>query len=605
MYSSVQTSHESPLETEFLVVGAGPAGAGLASFLTSYGLKGVMISNAPGTANTPRAHITNMAALECLRDIGLDKELENLSSKGDCMIHTRWCHSMAGEEYARIYSWGNAPERKGDYEAASPCSPVDLPQTLLEPVLVRHATLGGFKTRFDTTLLSFETDPATGLITANVRDNLSSLQYQIRTKYLLGADGARSQVVKQLDLPLSVKPGQGMAINVLVKADLSHLVKHRRGNLHWVLQPDRKHPEFGMMGIVRMVKPWNEWMFILLPTRDCDPHISPSKDEYTQRVRDFIGDDTPAEVIDVSKWFINEIVAMKYSEGNVFCLGDAVHRHPPFNGLGSNTCIQDAFNLAWKLAYVHRGQADPSLLSTYSIERQPVGHQIITRANAGFRDHFKIWEALGALPPDVESRKAILDELSAPTMVGSERRRHLQEAITNSCHEFHGLGVEMNQTYSGPGVYAADEAEPYKHSGRAAEDPVLYYEKSTYPGCRLPHVWLNKAVPTEPVSTIDLSGHGAFTLFTGTGGEHWHEAATRVSAKLGIPITVHSIGFRQQWEDVYYDWERVRGVDESGAVLVRPDRFVGWRAPAVLESQEACETKLSDVLGSILGRSAI
>lgn len=182
---------------------------------------------------------------------------------------------------------------------------------------MRNAILNGFKARFNTTFLSFQEDPASGLITANVRDDLSGLEYQIRTKYLFGADGARSQVMKQLDLPLSVKPGQGMAINVLVKTDLSHLVEHRRGNLHWVMQPDKNHPNFGWQGIVRMVKPWNEWMFILLPTRECDPEISPSQEEYLQRVRDFIGDDTPAEIVNVSKWFINEIVADKYSQGNM------------------------------------------------------------------------------------------------------------------------------------------------------------------------------------------------------------------------------------------------------------------------------------------------
>jgi len=199
---------------------------------------------------------------------------------------------------------------------ASPCSPVDLPQTLLEPVLVRHAAQNGFNTRFNTELLSFE-EGKDGLITATVYDKISSIQYKIRTKYLFGADGARSQVVKQLDLPLSIKPGQGLAINVLVKTDLSHLVDHRRGNLHWVMQPDKEHPEFGWQGIVRMVKPWNEWMFILFPNRDCDLDIEPSKEAYLQRVRDFIGDDTPAEIVNVSKWYINEIVAEKYSERNM------------------------------------------------------------------------------------------------------------------------------------------------------------------------------------------------------------------------------------------------------------------------------------------------
>lgn len=250
---------------------------------------------------------------------------------------------MAGEEYARIHSWGNGPTRKvsntriyimldrrfgergiadeeltqGDYELASPCDPVDLPQTDLEPLLVRHATVNGYKTMFNTTLLHFDENSEDGLITATVMDNISGLEYQIRTKYLFGADGARSAVIKQLDLPLAIKPGQGMAINVLVKADLSHLVKHRRGNLHWVMQPDREHPDFGWMGIVRMVKPWNEWMFILFPNRDMDINVNPTNEEYLQRVRDFIGDDTPAEILNVSKWFINETVAEEYSRGNM------------------------------------------------------------------------------------------------------------------------------------------------------------------------------------------------------------------------------------------------------------------------------------------------
>ncbi|KAF3017685.1 hypothetical protein E8E15_007416 [Penicillium rubens] len=590
------------LDTEFLIVGAGPAGAALACFLGSHGLKGIMISSAAGTANTPRAHITNMAALECLRDIGLYEELQKLGSTGeDHMQHTRWCHSMAGEEYARIHSWGNDPRRKGDYELASPCEPFDLPQTVMEPVLVRHAALKGFKCRFDTTLISFN-EEKTGLITATIRDEISKNEYYIRTKYLLGADGARSQVVKQLNLPLAVLPRQGMAINVLVRTDLSHLVKKRTGNLHWVMQPDREHPNFGWMGIVRMVKPWSEWMFILFPDRSYNrSQGQPSTEEYQKRVQEFIGDDTPAEILDISTWYINEIVAEKYSEGNIFCLGDAVHRHPPLNGLGSNTCIQDAFNLAWKLAYVHKGLASPSLLSTYSSERQPVGHSIITRANQAYRDHFHVWEALGMLPTDLSERKQILEELRSATPQGSNRRRALHAAIKHTSHEFHGLGIEMNQHYQGQGIYMADEPHPYDQIGRAGEDKVLYHGPSTYPGSRLPHVWLNKATPGEAISMIDIAGHGVFTVFTGIGGGVWKEAAVAVAEKLSVPIRACSIGFRQDWEDVYFEWGSVRGVEESGAVLVRPDRFVAWRASEALQDCEACEGKLLTVMRSILG----
>lgn len=284
-----------------------------------------------------------------------------------------------------------------------------------------------------------------------------------------------------------------------------------------------------------------------------------------------------------------------------FCLGDAVHRHPPLNGLGSNTCIQDAFNLAWKIAYVHQGIAPSSLLSTYSIERQPVGHSIITRANQAFRDHFHIWEALGMLHDSPDARREALQQLASATPEGQERRRAWQRGITHTRHEFHGLGVEMGQHYTGPGVFTSDETEEYTRSGRAAEDQVSYYEPSTYPGCRLPHVWLNRSIPGKPVSTIDLTGHGAFTLLTGIGGDCWKPAASGVASKLKVPLQAYSIGFRQDWEDVYFDWERVRGVDESGAILVRPDRFVAWRAVKALDGAESCGIKLTEVLKSVLG----
>lgn len=267
----------------------------------------------------------------------------------------------------------------------------------------------------------------------------------------------------------------------------------------------------------------------------------------------------------------------------------------------SSDDILDAFNLAWKVAYVHRGLAAPSLLSSYSIERQPVGASVIARANNGFREHSRIWEALGMLPAEVTTRKQALCELRAATPEGVQRRHAFQTAIKNTCHEFHGLGIEMNQRYEGLGIYDADESQPYQLTGRAAEDPVLFYEPSTYPGCRLPHVWLNRALPGAPVSTVDIAGHGAFTLFTGIGGEAWKVAAATVAATLRVPIATCSIGFRQDWEDVYFDWERLRGVEESGALLVRPDRFVAWRASAMLENAEACRKKLEAVLCAVLG----
>lgn len=205
------------------------------------------------------------------------------------------------------------------------------------------------------------------------------------------------------------------------------------------------------------------------------------------------------------------------------------------------------------------------------------------------------------LPKDLSARKKILQELTTATLEGSSRRRALHAAVKHTSHEFHGLGVEMNQHYEGRGVYTADEPCPYVPSGRVAEDGVLYHEPSTYPGSRLPHVWLNKAAPEAPVSTIDIAGRGTFTLLTGIGGDAWKEATGIVAEKLNVPIQTHSIGFRQDWEDVYFEWESIRGVEESGAVLVRPDRFVAWRAREVLQDADACASKLLTVMGSVLG----
>ncbi|EME50257.1 hypothetical protein DOTSEDRAFT_41381 [Dothistroma septosporum NZE10] len=588
-----------PINTPFLIVGAGPAGASLASFLASYGLTGIVVAAAPGTAKEPRAHITNPAALECLRDIGLEEEAIRNGASGECMVHTRWCHDMAGEEYARIYSWGNQPDRKGEYEAASPCRHIDLPQTLLEPILVQYALNNDWHIRFDSSFVKYERETPTSPITSTIQDNMTGQTYTIRSKYLFGADGARSQVMRQLDLPLIKSPGQGLALNVLVEADLSKHMTHRMGNLHWILTPELVHPPWGWSCILRMVKPWHEWMFIMFPEPGFeDFKIRLEEGEVLKRVREMIGDDgIDIKIKAISKWYINEIVAERYSDGNILLLGDAVHRHPPLNGLGSNTCVQDAWNLAWKVAYVEKGLADPKLLESFSTERQPIGAGVIQRANQGLRDHVPVWDALGAMPKDVEERKKQHAELSEASDAGRARRKRLQEAVAYTAHEFGGIGVEMNQRYESGAIVLHDEKEARR---LPPEDPVLEHQISTYPGSRVPHAWLNKRCPLDaPISTIDLAAHGAFCLLTGVGGDAWKKAAFEACRYLGVVVNTYSIGWHQDYEDVYGDWERRREIEEDGCLLLRPDRTICWRSMTMREDAGAVVLK---VLKSVLGR---
>ena len=505
---------------------------------------------------------------------------------------------MAGEEWARIHSWGNQPDRRGEYEAMSPCRHVDLPQTLFEPIMVTRAINKGWKVRFDTSFIKFERDSPTGPITSTVQDSVTGREYQIRSKYLFGCDGAQSQVMRQLDIPLKKDPSQGLAINLLVEADLTKHIKHRTGNLHWVFTPDIEYPLWGWTVLARMVKAWHEWMLIIIPHPTFeDFRIRPSNEEYLKRAREVIGDDSvDIKIIDVAKWYINEIVAERYSDGNIFCLGDAVHRHPPFNGLGSNTCVQDAYNLAWKIAYVEKGVAKPSLLETFSAERQPIGEGVIRRANQGLRDHGPVFDALGVLPTDLKERMKQHGELEAPTPAGRERRKKLQEAVKYTEHEFGGVGQEMNYWYESDGIYVADEKSPRPP---LPEDKVLNYQITTYPGARCPHAWLNTRTPVHPISTQDLGGKGVFCLLTGLGGEKWKKAADAASKDLGFKINAYSIGWKQDWEDVYDDWARRREVEEDGCVLLRPDRVVCWRSMGM---RDDAEKHLLAVLKKVLGR---
>jgi hypothetical protein len=211
-----------------------------------------------------------------------------------------------------------------------------------------------------------------------------------------------------------------------------------------------------------------------------------------------------------------------------------------------------------------------------------VGASVIARANQGLRDHVPVWEALGMMDPSLEIRRKHFAELSEASSAGISRRQRLQTAIKGTAHEFHGVGIEMNQRYESDAVYLNDEnARP-----PLPEDPVLDHEITTYPGSRLPHAWLNTKMPGKQFSTIDLAGHGSFCLLTGIGGSKWKDAASEVAEALGVKVNSYSIGWGQDYEDVYFNWAERREISEDGCVLVRPDRFVAWRSRTMISDPE-------------------
>ena len=588
--TETKTPDTCEIQTDVLVVGSGPAGASAALFLSTLGVPNIMITKYRWTANTPRAHITNQRTMEIFRDVGIEDQVMAEATPHEMIGDTVFCTSLAGDEIGRILTWGTHPARHGDYELASPSLNCDIPQTYLEPILVKNATVRGTQTQFSTEYLS-HTQDADG-VSVRVLNRLTGSEYTIRAKYLIGADGARSKVAADINLPLQGQMDIAGSMNITFKADLTKLVGHRPSVLYWVVQPGSNIGGIGA-GLVRMVRPWNEWLITWgFDISDGVPEFS--DEDALKVIRNLIGSpDLDVELTGVSLWGNNEQYATNLQSGRVFCAGDAVHKHPPSNGLGSNTSIQDSYNLAWKLAAVLNDQAEPILLDSYTAERAPVAQQIVTRANQSAREFGALFDALGIEPgQSADEMYAAIESRKDNTAEGAKKRAAVREAMELKNYEFNAHGVEMGQFYTSEAVMSDDSEAPVSD-----RDPELYYVPSTVPGARLPHVWVGDA--REKYSTHDLAAYTQFTLITGITGEAWSEAARAVSKQLNIPIVPIVIGPGQQYTDLYFDWERIRGVEEDGAILVRPDKHIGWRMQHLPEDPESSLlTALSAMMGT-------
>jgi 2,4-dichlorophenol 6-monooxygenase len=578
------------VETDVLIVGSGPAGGAAALCLATLGIGNIMITKYRWTANTPRAHITNQRAMEIFRDLGVEGQVLADATPHELVGDTVFCTSIAGEEIGRIRTWGTHPAREADYQLASPSLICDIPQTYLEPILVKNATARGTQTRFSTEYLS-HTQDADG-VDVRVRDRLTGAVYTIRAKYLIGADGARSMVAADIGLPMEGEMDIAGSMNITFKADIAAYVGHRPSVLYWVIQPGSDVGGIGA-GLVRMIRPWHEWL-IVWGYDISEPPPAIDEQAATQIVRSLIGlPDLEVEITGTSLWGNNEMYATHLQAGRVFCAGDAVHRHPPSNGLGSNTSVQDSYNLSWKLAAVLRGQAAASLLDTYSAERAPVARQIVLRANQSSREFGQFFEALGMTEAKTEAEMtAQIEERKANTARGAAKRAALVKAMELKNYEFNAHGVELGQFYQSAAIVSDGSARP-----EPDRDPELYYQPSTVPGSRLPHVWVGDS--TRKLSTLDLAPFTRFTLITGIAGEAWAGAAGKVADDLGIPLETVVIGPGREVTDIYYDWARIREVGEEGAILVRPDKHIGWRSMGLPEDPER---SLREAMASLLGR---
>jgi 2,4-dichlorophenol 6-monooxygenase len=574
-----------------LIVGAGPAGLTLALALARYGVPALTVERHPGTAHTPRAHIINQRTVEIFRALGIGEKFHGVAIPQAGMTNNLWCTTLADPEVARSQTWGTGPDRAAEYLLSSPEPMANCPQTVLEPMLLGAGREAGAQIEFGTEFVELHQD-GDG-VTSVIRDRATGDTRTVRSRYVIGADGARSRVLAEAGLTVEGPDDLGRAANIWFRADLSKYFEHRPGVLSWNVMPGPLPPL--RLGTLICHKRYTEFVLAFMFDPDHTVLSELSEDHLLERIRAMVGEDIDAEILGLAGWQVRAQVAACYSSGNVFCMGDAVHRHPPTNGLGLNMSVADAYNLAWKLAFVLDGRAGEGLLASYSDERQPVGAAGVKRAITSLHEGSAIETALGLEPnQSAEDGWKALNVLHEPGVAGDERRRALREAIELSNYQFNAHGIELGYVYHSDVITAEPTPAP-----EPERDPVLYYTPTTRPGARVPHARLER--DHQPLSSLDLVDPLGFTLFTGVGGHTWQTSAEQIATRVCLPVTVQVIGERGGLYDPYRDWATRCEVDTTGCVLVRPDGHVVWRAPTATPDGPQ---QLSDAIDRALGLSA-
>lgn len=526
-----------------LVVGAGFAGLTAALLLSFRGIECRVVERHASTTRHPKAHGINPRSLELLRIVpGLEAELHAASRAGadDCTV--RIGETVTGPAIETLLTPSRC--RRPHLSPTQVCA---AGQDRVEPILLRRARALGAKIEFETELVTFEEMPDG--IHATLRIPSTGEKEEVLADYLIGADGAASKIRERLGIGMRGRGTFSHAVSILFEADLPSILQEQgfllcylRNRMFTGAFVTCDDPRQGQLNI------------------EFDPRLeSPSSFDAARcvdLVRIALGaPDLDMNVLDVLPWKMSALLADRISCGRAFLAGDAAHVMPPVGGLGGQTAIQDAADLAWKLASVLRGHADPSLLATYDAERRSVAELTIARQTENYIERMRPDRT------DLHNASPIPDYLS----------------------------VAMGYRYRSAAILD-DETD----DGRRAESPAA---PSGRPGTRLAHVPLSRG--GAALSSLDLIGRG-FALVAAPGGARWVAAARLIADCTGLPIDATRIGGDLADPDGLFLART--GLAAEGALLVRPDGFIAWRSR---EGAVDPTNVLNNVLAHVLGREAL
>ena len=509
-----------------LIAGGGLTGLAMASFLAQQGIRSITVERLKESSPLPRAAFFHMRTLEMFRELGIETRVRQESAKEfipDGALIAMDC--VSGRKLADIIS--NLNE---GVDAVSPCHRWFLNQPSLEPILREKARTAGAEILQGTEVTGLRQD--TSGVTLTVRDIDGGNERELTGQYLVAADGGHSKIRELLGIGYEGRGAFSKSLTIYFTADLSPWIRDNAWSIIYVNNPVlagffrmNRSSRVGFLGVNTLGDPKRD------PEAAMNAAADVSEARMTELVRAGVGQpDLPVRIDGYSRWRATADVAQKFQEGRVFIIGDAAHLMPPNGGFGGNTGIHDAHNLAWKLAQVIQGQAHERLLASYSSERRPVARFTVEQAFSRYVSR------------------------TAPWLAATQKTEPLA----------HDFDIEIGYLYGQDSVHA----DPRTTRG--------------LPGSRIPHYWLEKDGKT--VSTIDLTGR--WLLLAGPEGTQWSGAAKSVAQSFAnLPLDAWRVG--AELADPTGQFTSSVGISATGAILVRPDGFVAWRAESAASDHEA------------------
>jgi 2,4-dichlorophenol 6-monooxygenase len=585
------------IDVPVLIVGGGGAGLTASNLLGGLGVESLLVERHAGTTHLPKAHYINQRSMEIYREAGLSEAMYAVGPTAQQMSKVIWHTSLGGDgpvEGLVIHEEDamGGGRYQAEYEHKGTTRPLNLPLLRLEPLLREFAE----KRNPGQVLFGHEcvsVKESGERIEALIIERDSAAEFVVRAKYVIGADAGKT-VGPAVGVNVTGVTGLGDYVGVYFKADLSRYIPDERAVMRIVMHPDGRAGA-GVGGLLALgPRYWDRrseewalgWGYAL-----GDPERN-REEGMAERVQKFLGVDVPVEIKRISHWQLEAVIADKFRVGRAFLIGDAAHRHTPGAGLGLNSGIQDAHNLCWKLMLVLEGKASESLLDSYEPERRPVIVRNIDQSLLAFANYHTALSSMGVIVgAPAEQNKQAIAMLVSDTPEGATRRARMRANFRATMGlEYGAYDLEMGAQYQSGAVI--DDGTPF-----APRDPLgMVYHPSAHPGCRLPHVWVRK--DGKAVSTHDLVPAGGFALIAGENGQPWCSAAQRIAAANGVSIQAWRIGKDCEISDPSGEWQKVRSIDDDGALLVRPDRYVGYRArTAVSNIPGTLEQAVTKLLG--------